>query len=433
MESPRHTVMVMMTPLHEQASDGELLQAFVARRDEAAFAQLEHRHGASVLCACRRTLGRTPDAEDAAQLAFISLAAKASSLVGETSVAAWLHHVAWCACIDLKRQSATRARHEREVMASSIPAHSDDHDGENARIATEFDAALASVPEKFRLPVILHHLQDHGHDEGARAMGCKVGTFASRLSRGRDMLRDALRKRGVALSLAALGAFLARQASASELPPPLPLADPAAMARLFAERPLPTGMDAMIQGSASGNAGAWIAAAGVLVVGAGVLLALLWPGSNPQPLRAASAAEAAPVAGDGGLAAQSVATPTAVRPPLSAPAIAERPAPALADAPVAPAERTREPETTTTDYIFAGFHETTGLPALRSGAGLLTIEAPDAAKLTLDGRPAHFSELIPGETVRIRWLAAPPGRRFVSLSVVRPKTVAPERAVPLDF
>jgi RNA polymerase sigma factor (sigma-70 family) len=433
MEPPRRTVTVVMTPFHEQASDGELLQAFVGRRDEAAFAQLEHRHGASVLCACRRTLGRTPDAEDAAQLAFISLAAKAPALVGETSVAAWLHHVAWCACIDLKRQSATRARHEREAMATSIPAHRDDHDGESARIAAEFDAALASVPEKFRLPVILHHLQDHGHDEGARAMGCKVGTFASRLSRGRDMLRDALRKRGVALSLAALGAFLARQATASDLPPPLPLADPAAMARLFAERPLPSGMDAMIQGSGSGNAGAWIAAASVLVVGAGVLVALLLPASSPP--RAASAVEAAPVTGDGPLPPRPAA-PAAERPPSAAPVGTDRPAPALADAPVAPAVLVvpaREPETTTTDYVFAGIHEPSGLPALRSGEGLLTIGAPDAAKLTLDGRPARFADLTPGETVRVRWLATPPGRRFVSLSVVRPKATAPERTGPLDF
>ena len=46
-------------------SDTQLLERFVARRDEAAFELLVWRHGTMVLNLCRRLLRQEQDAEDA--------------------------------------------------------------------------------------------------------------------------------------------------------------------------------------------------------------------------------------------------------------------------------------------------------------------------------------------------------------------------------
>ncbi len=61
-------------------SDGELLAAFGATRDEAAFATLVERHGAMVHAVYCRVLNDHHMAEDVAQTVFMALMHKAETL-----------------------------------------------------------------------------------------------------------------------------------------------------------------------------------------------------------------------------------------------------------------------------------------------------------------------------------------------------------------
>ena len=67
----RHLRRALLTQDGAGLSDGQLLQCFLERREEGAFAALVRRHGPMVLGVCRRVLGNSHDAEDAFQATFL--------------------------------------------------------------------------------------------------------------------------------------------------------------------------------------------------------------------------------------------------------------------------------------------------------------------------------------------------------------------------
>jgi RNA polymerase sigma factor (sigma-70 family) len=53
-------------------------------------------------------------------------------------------------------------------------------------------AALHGLEEKYRAPLVLHYLEEHSYREIATILGVPVGTIMSRLSRGKEILRQRL-------------------------------------------------------------------------------------------------------------------------------------------------------------------------------------------------------------------------------------------------
>src|SRR5262245_17420779 len=88
-------------------TDGELLEAFVARRDGACFEALVRRHGPMVLGVCRRVLRDRHDAEDAFQATFLVFVRRAAA-VPRGAVGNWLYGVAYRTALDARRAAARR-------------------------------------------------------------------------------------------------------------------------------------------------------------------------------------------------------------------------------------------------------------------------------------------------------------------------------------
>src|SRR5262249_37625564 len=103
----------------DSESDAQLLEAFLAQRDEEAMAALVRRHGPMVFGVCRRVLRHTHDAEDAFQATFLVLVRKASSLRSQPRLGNWLYGVAYRTAMKARAMSAKRRIRERQAGAAA--------------------------------------------------------------------------------------------------------------------------------------------------------------------------------------------------------------------------------------------------------------------------------------------------------------------------
>ncbi len=196
-------------------SEGELLERFATRGDEAAFEAILARHGPMVLGICRKLLRDPHDVEDAFQATFLVLVHKAGSLRQRDLVGNWLFGVA--SRVALRARVVARRRRESEeagdaTLGRAEAAPEDDRERESEALIHE---EVRHLPEKYRIPVLLCYLEGLTHEEAARQLGWPLGTVKGRLARARDLLRKRLTRRGVTLSASAVSAAVARQAEAT--------------------------------------------------------------------------------------------------------------------------------------------------------------------------------------------------------------------------
>src|SRR5262245_40031106 len=167
------------------APDDELLERFAVHREEAAFAALVRRHGPLVLGVCRRVLTDPHAAEDCFQATFLVLARKAGSLQGPQPLGPWLYGVATRTALNERRRARRRVCERRAAVAEAVtPA-----DGLAWRdLRPKLDEAIAGLPEKYRTPFVLHHLEGLTVAEVAHRLGCPPGTTSARLARAKEQL-----------------------------------------------------------------------------------------------------------------------------------------------------------------------------------------------------------------------------------------------------
>ena|GEM_PF-1433678 len=202
-------------------TDGQLLERFATRRDEAselAFAALVERHGPMVLRACGDILQDRHEAMDAFQATFFVLARKANSLWVQDSLGPWLHRVACRAAIRARGSAARRRAVEKQAAQLAIYREAGDvHDD----LATVIHEEIDRLPERYRLPIVLCDLEGLTCEQAAQLLNCPIGTIGSRLSRGRQRLRDRLRHQGLAPRTGLLVGALPGPDLLSSIPPGL--------------------------------------------------------------------------------------------------------------------------------------------------------------------------------------------------------------------
>lgn len=141
--------------------------------------------------------GNDADGLDATQEALITIARRIDRFDGRSAFGTWAYRVATNACLDELRR---RKRRPEPVDLDHSPGarplgptvgSMQDHAG---TIAERFslDAALAALPDEFRVAVVLRDVLTLEYAEIAETVGVPIGTVRSRIARGRAMLARTL-------------------------------------------------------------------------------------------------------------------------------------------------------------------------------------------------------------------------------------------------
>jgi RNA polymerase sigma factor (sigma-70 family) len=183
--------------------DPELLRWLGSGPHETAFQTLFCRHGAMVLDVCRGVLRNEADVEDAFQATFLVFVRKAGSIRKGSSLACWLHGVAYRTALKARSQSARRQEVEARVpeRQASDPGDPTWHD-----VRQVLHEELNVLSNRYKAPLVLCYLEGQTQDEAAAQLGIGKSTLKERLERGRAVLRAQLVRRGLGPAAVVLAA-----------------------------------------------------------------------------------------------------------------------------------------------------------------------------------------------------------------------------------
>jgi RNA polymerase sigma factor (sigma-70 family) len=224
-------------------TDGQLLEAFLSRNDNAAVAILVRRHASMVWGVCRRILRNYHEAEDAFQATFLVFARKAASIVPREMIGNWLYGVAFKTALKARVTGAKQKTREKQVL--EMPERQAVEADSWQDLERLLDQELNRLPDNYRVAIVLCDLEGKTRKEAARQLGWPEGTVAGRLARARALLAKRLAKQGVGLSGASLSAAFSMNVASATVPSPTLAAALQAVALMATGKSLPVGVLSM--------------------------------------------------------------------------------------------------------------------------------------------------------------------------------------------
>ncbi len=188
-------------PARDLDPDGVLVEAWVNRADEAAFARLVERHQGYVFRLALSVLGPgfEGDAEDVTQEVFIRVAERLHEFRGESTFRTWLWRLAFNMAMDRRRRPRWRKPHVDPTLLEARAATGETDDPFVSAVAAERRRALRScletLPDGLRSVIRLRYWMDLQIEDIAGMLQIPCGTVKRHLYRGRELLLRAMRAR----------------------------------------------------------------------------------------------------------------------------------------------------------------------------------------------------------------------------------------------
>jgi RNA polymerase sigma factor (sigma-70 family) len=171
-------------------SDADLAQR-AAAGDSDAFGELVQRHAAAARRLARTVLQNAEDADDAAQEGFLLAWRHIGRYDPSRPFAPWLMRIVLNAAADLRRKR--KVRHTEDIPASALSAGpSPEEETDRTLFHSRLADALARLPERQRIAVVLFDAEGYGHADIASMLRVPEGTVRSDVFHARRALRQAL-------------------------------------------------------------------------------------------------------------------------------------------------------------------------------------------------------------------------------------------------
>jgi len=179
-----------------ERDDAELVVASQAGNQDA-FAQLVQRHQRRVFNLVFRMLQQYEEANEVTQETFLAAWQGLPSFRGDARFSTWLYRIAYNCCLkqleQRKRDKALQAAVQAEQIfqqescderaAAELEAH------ERQALVREH---LSQLPAKYRVVLVLRHLQELTYEEMAEILTMPIGTIKTHLFRARNLLKERL-------------------------------------------------------------------------------------------------------------------------------------------------------------------------------------------------------------------------------------------------
>lgn len=190
------------TVAEEKLSDHQLIEA-TKNGDENAFAEIVARYRNPLTNYLYRFLNDYEEAVDLAQETFVRVYFAIDRYHTQYAFSTYVYRIA----TNLAISEIRRRKRRRLLSLTGLFQADEDSDVEyqpadtaalqdSQLVDDERDRtiakAIAALPEKYRVPIILRDIQGKSYDEVAEIMGLRLGTTKSRISRGRGLLKEKL-------------------------------------------------------------------------------------------------------------------------------------------------------------------------------------------------------------------------------------------------
>lgn len=154
-----------------------------------AFSRLVTKYQAMVYNLAYRMLGRPAEAEDAAQETFVRAFVKLDSYDARLSFRNWLLAITAHLCVDqLRRKRADSLEEESLIGLPDTHTASPEAEVIKKEQGRDVRALLESLPEKYRMMIVLRYWYDMPYSEIGQVTGLEETTVKTRLFRARQML-----------------------------------------------------------------------------------------------------------------------------------------------------------------------------------------------------------------------------------------------------